>query len=65
MKSEKQFINTLEDCFNEYGAPNRLLSDNAAVENSERVKSYLRSVQTSRWRSESYKQYQNPVERNI
>ena len=65
MHSEKQFINTLEDCVNEYGAPNRLLTDNAAVEDSERVKIYLRALQIGRWKSESYKQHQNPVERDI
>ena len=65
MHREKQFINTLQDCVIDHGAPNRLLSDNAQVENSEKVQSYLRLMLIGRWFSEAYKQFQNPMERGI
>jgi hypothetical protein len=42
MTREKQFLNTLQDCVNEHGAPNRLLSDLAQAENSERIMQCLR-----------------------
>jgi hypothetical protein len=44
MKTEKQFPDTLEDNIRERGAPQRLLSDHAAVETSARVKDILRSL---------------------
>jgi len=65
MTREKEFINTLQDCVNEHGAPNRLLTDLAQVENSERVIQYLRVLQILRWFSEAFKQFQNPAERYI
>ena len=44
MKSESQFVNTLEDIIRERGAPTRLLSDSAMVLRSSRVKDILRAL---------------------
>jgi hypothetical protein len=63
MKTEKQFPNTLEDNIRERGAPQRLLSDHAAVETSARVKDILRLLHIGDWQSEAYMQHQNFAER--
>ena len=65
MKREAQFINTLEDHVTQCGAPNRLISDGANVEDSQRVRDFLRALHIGRWFSEPYKQHQNPAERLI
>ena len=65
MQREKEFINTLEDCVTKWGAPDRLLTDSANVENSSRVQQFLRALFIGRWFSEPYKQFQNPLERSI
>jgi hypothetical protein len=44
MKTEKQFPDTLKDNIRERGAPQRLLSDHAAVETSARVKDILKGI---------------------
>ena len=41
MKTEKQFINTLQDIIRQRGAPTKLVSDNAQVEISNKVKDIL------------------------
>ena len=63
MKLEKQFINTLEDIIRERGAPNRLISDSAQVEVSQRARDILRILQIGDWQSEPHRQNQNPAER--
>ena len=63
LKSEKQFVNTLEDIIRERGAPTRLVSDSAQVEISERVKDILRTLVISGWQSEPHQHHQNPAER--
>ena len=63
MKTEKQFINTLQDNVKSRGAPTRLLSDSAMVETSARVKDYLRYLIIGVWNSEPYQQQQNFAER--
>ena len=63
MKSEKQFVNTLEDIIRERGAPTKLVSDHAQVETSERVKDILRTIVIPDWQSEPRQPQQNPAER--
>jgi hypothetical protein len=63
MKSEKQFVNTLEDNIRERGAMSRLLSDRAQVEISARVVDILRALHIGQWQSEADQQHQNPAER--
>ncbi len=63
MKSEKQFVNTLEDNIRERGAMSRLLSDRAQVEISARVVGILRALHIGQWQSEPHQQHQNPCER--
>jgi hypothetical protein len=63
MKTDKQFVNTLEDNIRRRGAPNRLISDRAQVEISNRVNDILRAYCIGDWQSEPYHQNQNPAER--
>ena len=63
IKSEKQFVNTLEDIIRERGAPNKLVSDSAQVEISERVKDILRTLVIADWQSTPHEHQQNPAER--
>ena len=65
MQREKDFLHTLQDCVVEHGAPNRLLTDNAQAEKSQKVHDYLRTMLIGRWFSEAHKQFQNPMERGI
>ena len=44
IKSEKQFVNTLEDIIQECGAPNKLVSDSAQVEISKHMNNILRTL---------------------
>ena len=62
IKSAKQFVNTLEDQIRERGAPNRLISDCAQVEISEKVKNMLRALFISSWHSEPHQQHKNYAE---
>ncbi len=63
MKSEKQFVNTLQDIIRQRGAPTKLISDNAQVEISNKVKDILRYLFIDDWQSEPHYQHQNPAER--
>jgi hypothetical protein len=63
MKSDKQFVNTLEDNIRRRGAPTKLISDRAQVEISNKVKDILRALCISDWQSEPHQQHQNPCER--
>ena len=62
IKSEKQFVNTLEDIICERGAPNKLVSDSAHVKISEHMKEILRTLVIADWQSTPHKHQQNPVE---
>jgi hypothetical protein len=44
MKTDKQFINTLEDNIRHRGAPTKLISDSAKVEISQKVKDILHAL---------------------
>lgn len=65
VKTDKQFVNTLEDNIRERGAPNKLISDRAQVEISEKVHGILRTFFIGAWQSEPHQQQQNPAERRI
>ena len=62
LKSQNQFVNTLEDNIRFRGAMTKLLSDYAKVEISNKVKDIHRMYHSSSWHSESYHQNQNPAE---
>ena len=63
MKSDRQFVNTLEDNIRTRGAPTKLISDRAQVEIGRKVLDILRSLFISSWQSEPHQQHQNPAER--
>ena len=62
LKSQKQFVNTLEDNIRFRGAMTKLISDYAKVEISNKVKDILRMHHSSSWNSEPYYQNQNPAD---
>ena len=62
MQSSKQFINTLEDNIRFRGTVNKLVSDYAQIEISNKAKNILRMYHSNSWHSEPYHQNQNPSE---
>ena len=62
LKSQKQFVHTLEDNIRFRGAMTKLISDHAKVEISNKVKDIIRMYHSSSWNSEPYHQNQNPAE---
>ena len=62
MKSGKQFVNTLEDNIRRQGAMDKLFSDSAKTEISNKVMDILGAYHISNWYSEPYLQKQNPAE---
>ena len=62
MISGKQFVNTLEDNIRRRGAMDKLLSDSAKPEVSNKVTDILRAYHISNWHSEPYHPNQNPAE---
>ena len=65
IKTDRQFINTLEDNIRYRGAPTRLISDRAQVEISNKVLDILRTLCIGDWQSEPHQQQQNPAERRF
>jgi hypothetical protein len=63
LKTEKAFVNTLQDVIQRHGAPSKLVSNCTQVEISGRVKDILRSLIIGNWQSEPHQQHQNPAER--
>ena len=63
MKTEKQFVSTLEDNIRKRGAMDKLISDRAQVEISNRVHDILRANCIDDWQSEPHHQHQNHAER--
>ena len=63
MKTDRQFINALEDTIRFHGAMDKLVSDRAQVEISNRVQDILRAYGIASWQSEPHQQHQNPAER--
>jgi hypothetical protein len=65
MKTEKKFVNTLEDNIRERGVLSRLLSDRVQVEISVCVIGIFRALHIGQWQiSEPHQQHQNPCERH-
>ena len=62
MKSWKQFVNTLEDNIRRRGATDKLLSDSAKPEISNKVMDILMAYHISNWHSEPYHQNQSNAE---
>ena len=62
MQSGMQFVNTLEDNIRRRGAMDKVLSDSAKTEISNKVMDILRTYHISNWHSEPYHQNQNPAE---
>jgi len=54
IKNEKQFVNTLEDEIRKRGAMDKLISDRAEVEISNKVTDVLRAYKIEDWQSEPY-----------
>jgi hypothetical protein len=63
MKTDGQFVNTLQDNIRQRGAPTRLISDRAQSEISNKVKEILQALIIGAWQSEPHQQHQNPAER--
>jgi hypothetical protein len=64
LKTDKEFVKTLEDNIRERGAMDKLISDCAKAEMSERVEQIHRALYISSWCSEPYQQSQNFAETN-
>ena len=56
MKTDKQFVNILEDVIRQRGAMDKLISDRAQVEITGRVKDILRAYVIGNWCSEPHQQ---------
>ena len=65
MKTDKEFVNTLEDQIRERGALDKLISNHAQNEVSEKVRDILRAYLIDDWQSEPHHQHQNYAERRI
>ena len=63
MKSDKEFVNTLEDVIRHRGAMDKLISDGARTEMNKRVLEILRALFIDDWQSEPKYQHQNFAER--
>jgi hypothetical protein len=59
VKTDKDFVNTLEDNIHERGAMDKLISDCARAETSNRIKDTLLALVISDWQSEPYHENQN------
>ncbi len=65
MKSDKEFVNTLEDNIRQRGAMDLLISDRAQADVSNKVADILRAYRIRDWQSEPHHQHQNYAERRI
>ena len=63
IKTDKQFVNTLEDVITQPGAPNKLISDSSQVIIGNKVQNILRTLCIGSWKSEPHQQHQNAAER--
>ena len=63
VKTDGELVNTLQDNIRDRGALTKLISDNAKVNISDRIKDFLRALIITSWQSESYHQHQNFAER--
>jgi hypothetical protein len=63
IKTDKQFVNTLEDNIIQLGAPLKLISDRGQAIVSHKVGDILRTFFINNWQSEPHQQHQNHAER--
>ena len=63
IKTDQQFVNTLEDNIRCRGAMDKLISDGAKAETSKRAHDILRQLCIEDWQSEPGYQHQNNAER--
>ena len=63
MKSDRDFVNTLQDNIRKRGAMQKLISDRAQVEISNKVLDIMRNFIIDDWQSELYHEHQNPADR--
>ena len=63
MKTDKQFVNTLEDVIRIRDAMDKLVSDSAQVESIGRVKEIICAYTIGNWSSEPHQHHQNPAKR--
>ena len=63
MMTDKEFVNTLEDIIRRRGAMDKLISDSAKSEISNKVLDILRAYCIDDWQSEPHHQHQNFAER--
>ena len=61
VKTDAQFLQTLQDNVRKRGAMSKLVSDSATSETSKAVQDYLRWLVIDDWQSEPYRQNQNPA----
>ena len=61
IKTDSQFVNTLEDVIRERGAPTQLISDRAQCEIGKKVLDILRSLFISSWQSEPTNNSRTPL----
>ena len=64
-RTDKEFARILQDEIRRHGAPNRVVSDSARAEISQKVEDILRKYIIDAHQSEPHQQQQNPVERHI
>ena len=62
MKTDKQFVNTLEDNIRTRGSMDKLVIDSAQVEVSNKVHDILRTLYIDNWQSEPHYQHHNFAE---
>jgi hypothetical protein len=62
IKSDKQFVNTLEYCITRIGSPYKLISFSAQVIIGDKVEDILRTLCIDSWQSKPYHQHQNAAE---
>ena len=63
MKTDEQFVNTLEENIRKQEAMNKLVSDSAEVEISNTVLDVLRTLCIGSWKNEARHQHQNSAKR--
>ena len=63
IKTDGEFVNTLEDNIRKRGAMDKLVSDRAQAEISNKVLDIVRNYFIDTWQSEPHHEHQNPCER--
>ena len=62
IKSDSQFVDTLQDEVRRRGAMDKLITDRGSVCVCDKTVSFLRAIFTNSWQSKPYHKHQNPVE---